>query len=323
MYYEPYRKKAKPKKRRKGCFSRLIRLCFYAVLIWIVLTLGSNVLLEFNITGSGRSLSANGDLPRGWTNILLLGSDSGADSNGRTDTLIIASISSGGKIKLTSVMRDVMLSMGEYGSHKLNAAYTYGGAELAMKTINEAFAMNITKYAVVDFASFPSIIDAVGGIAMDITKAEMEEINKNMRSARRKSGVRPSPDEYLSDYGEKTVLSGDQALGYARIRSLDSDYARAQRQRNVLDALMKKARATRDPIKLISLAGAIIGNTKTNINPAEMTALGVRVLGNDSGIEQYRIPAEGTYDSGTKDGVWRIEANLGKNRELLTAFIYD
>lgn len=322
MYYEPYRKKQKPRRRRRGCFSRLIRLCFFAVILWIVLTLGSNLLLEFNI-GGNRSLNANGDLPRGWTNILLLGSDSGEESGGRTDTIIIASISSGGTIKLTSVMRDVYLPMGEHGSHKLNAAYTYGGADLTMRTINESFGMNITKYAIVDFASFPQIIDAVGGIPMDISHAEMEEINKNFRSARRKTGVRPTENEYLSAYGENTLLSGEQALGYARIRSLDSDYARAQRQRKVLDALMRKIRSTRDPIKLARLAGAILGNIRTNINPAEMTALGMRALTNDAKIEQYRIPAEGTYDSGTRDGVWRIDANLSKNRELLRAFIYD
>lgn len=321
MLYEPYVKKKKVKKRR-GCLSRLFRLALGVLAAVLILYVAINLISAIDLTGNKAALSVNGKLPGGWTNILLLGADMEEEGASRTDTMIIASIGGGGQVKLSSIMRDTMVRIDGHGTAKINAAYRYGGAELAMKTVNEAFAMNITHYAIVDFSTFPYLIDTLGGIEIDVSKREMEQINKNVHTAVRDMGGQKSDVVYLDTYGEGTHLNGAQALGYARIRSIDSDYMRTQRQRTVLNALLKKARGTRDPIALISFAGAALSRIDTNLDMAKLVSIGTKVLLNDADMREYRVPAEGTYESGTYDGVWGIKPDVIEMQKGLLTFIY-
>lgn len=125
-------------------------------------------------------LSVTAGLDSSWRNILLLGQDSRTTGKSeRTDTMVIASINANtGEIKLTSLMRDMYVEIPERGTQKINTANYYGGPELAMKTVNENFKLNISEYVIVNFVNFPYIIEKLGGVYEDITEEEMEGINE-------------------------------------------------------------------------------------------------------------------------------------------------
>ena len=133
---------------------------------------------------------------------------------------------------------------------RINGAYAYGGAELAMRTVNETFGMNISKYVLVDYLTLARLVDAVGGVDLVITEAEMEQINaNNSRYAgstfiESELGYLPKMVTEYSVDGETPVhLDGLQARGFARIRKLDSDFMRTSRQRRVVQAALAALRA--------------------------------------------------------------------------------
>ena len=309
MYYEPYRPK-----RRPSCIGRLFRIALILAILWVVLMLVIN--LPISIGG----FSLDGVFSSGNDNILLMGADN-EEGRGRTDTIIVASLG-GGKIKLTSIMRDTYVNLEGYGQNKINAAYRLGGEKLAMDTVNRAFGLNITRYAVIDFEGFSDLIDSVGGVTVRVSKAEMKEINKGLDTTWKRLGD-GRPIEYLKTYGEKILLSGPQALAYSRIRKIDSDYVRTSRQRAVLEALLSKLRSNRNPVVLAKLMQTALSNIKTNINVFEIGAISVRLLSGSQKVEQMRLPADGAFSSGTVDGAWVIKPDLPKNRKLLQAFLNE
>ena len=110
-------------------------------------------------------------------NIALLGIDSTDSTSGRSDSIMVATLDPiHNKLKLTSFMRDSYVNISNYGYDKLNHAYAYGGANLAINTLNTNFGLNITDFVAVDFASLPKIIDSLGGITIDITEEELKTI---------------------------------------------------------------------------------------------------------------------------------------------------
>ena len=134
-------------------------------------------------------------------------------------------------------MRDIAVDYDDLGAHngtyRLNAANYFGGPELAMKTINELLGLNIQNYVLVNFTGFTQIVEALGGIEMDITEAERDQINLNAMSQYSiaqaygwdESNLE-STNVILEQYGENVHLNGRQALAYARIRKIDSDWER-------------------------------------------------------------------------------------------------
>ena len=307
MYYEPYRPK-----RRPSCIGRLFRIALLLAVLWVVMMLVTN--LPISVGG----FSLDSLFSSGYNNILLLGADN-EEGRGRTDTIMVASLG-GGEVKLTSIMRDTLVSLEGYGQNKINAAYRLGGEQLAMDTVNRAFGLNITRYAVIDFEGFSDLIDSVGGVTVNVSKAEMQEINKGLDATWKRLGD-GRPIDYLKIYGEGIQLTGPQALAYARIRKIDSDYMRTSRQRAVLQSLLGKLRSNRNPIVLAKLMQTAFSTIKTNINVLEIGAIAVRLLGSGQKIEQLRLPADGAFTTGTVDGAWVIKPDLPKNRKILQAFL--
>lgn len=323
MYYEesPAKKRAR---KRTGCIGRLFRLFLVALILYALVMLFSGQMINFGLfSGTPKELAVNFSLPRGYTNVLLLGCDGLNERSQRADSILIASISSIGELKLTSIMRDTMLDMGAHGAHKLNAAYNIGGAELTMQTINRAFEMNITKYAAIDFSGFAQVIDSMGGIELNITKAEMDQINDGLKKAYKKkrvfNGVLMKP---LAEPGKNVHMSGTHALFYARIRNIDTDYKRAERQRIVIDTIVKKLRKTRNPLMLANAAKSILECTDTNMNMVDIGALAVRLLTSEGEIQQFRIPAEGAYKTTMDGGIWAIIPDTERTCKQLREFIY-
>ena len=270
---------------------------------------------------------ANNDLPSGYVHVLLVGVDVDSTGTSRSDTMIVASVSKG-DIKLTSLLRDTGVTIpGRSGKHRLNAAYAYGGIDLLLKTVNQNFGLNITRYAIVDYDSFPKIIDKLGGVTLTVSDAEANEINDNVRgllymdvkNGKREydAGYQLYLDEILKKGGENLRLDGLQTLGYARIRSLDSDYGRTNRQRKVLSAILSQVK--KHPLKLIGAAGTALGEIDTNMNTLEIASIALK--GITGGVpEQTRLPVSGTY---TDNGGMFENVDFKANLSRFLDFVYE
>lgn len=261
-------------------------------------------------------LSINTGLSPEWMNILLLGVDQRVQGEScRSDTMIICSINTEtSEVKLTSLMRDMAVEFDDLGAnngtYRLNAANYFGGPELTMKTINELLGLNIEKYVIVNFTGFTQICEALGGIEMDITEAEKEQINLNVWNQLQiayENGWDESnltdANGYLgpNDYGENIHLNGRQALAYARIRKIDSDWERTNRQRKVLVAMMDKMRGT-NMLQLLQLGGSLMQYVETNMTLEEIISIADKVLNSGlEGAETMAVPVTDTYVQETRN----------------------
>ena len=280
-------------------------------------------------------LSINQSLPSDWMNILLLGSDERSlTESARTDSMIICSINmQTGQVKLTSIMRDLAVRFDNLGSnsgtYRINAANYFGGERLAMKTVNECFGMNIDKYVRVNFYGFQQIAQMLGGIDIDITEAEMEEINYRIQEQwyeAMQEGVDEStlPNELLTTYGANTHLDGRQTLAYARIRHMDGgDYARAERQRKVLGLLLQKLDG-KGSAELISIGLEAMKHMTTNLSIDEIVSVALKVLSSDhSNIDSFRLPINNSYKQETRNNQDMLyDCDWSSNASSLYTFIY-
>lgn len=281
-------------------------------------------------------LRVNSNLPSEWMNVLFLGSDERwLNESARTDSMMICSINTNtGEVKLTSIMRDLAVDydeIGEYnGTYRINAANYFGGENLAMRVVNECFNMNIQYYVRVNFYGFQQIAQLLGGVDMDITEAEMEEINYRIVQqayAAHVNGIDESalPNEYLKTFGANTHLDGRQTLAYARIRKLDGgDYARSERQRKVLVALMNKLQGA-DAATLLNVATAALPHVKTNLTPDTIINIGMKVLSSGlSDVDSFRLPINNSYTQETRGGQDMLyDCDWAKNASELYYFIYE
>ena len=150
------------------------------------------------------------------TNIALFGVDSrDHDDTGRSDALMIMSVDKmHGKIKLTSIARDTRVYISDRGSYdKIAHAYAYGGPEMSIKTINQNFNTNIKEYVTVNFDQLATVINSLGGVTLTITEEERVSANENIAALGTGTPIRQSGT---------VLLTGEQAVGYARIRKIDS-----------------------------------------------------------------------------------------------------
>lgn len=266
--------------------------------------------------GMAAAACAEGD----WHNILLLGTDvRDTDEYGRSDSMIVLSVNlSTREAKLTSFMRDIWVKIpGVKKENKLNTACVYGGPELTMKTLNQYFGLDLEYYAMVNLNCMADIIDLLGGLRLDVTEAERKALNKGLFDLSSRSGM-----EKLEKSGKQVLLNGNQAVAYARIRQIDSDYKRTERQRVVLTAIAKRLQ-TEDPLTIMSVVATMTQYVKTNLTFQQMTALAaVGFQINTNAIQQLRIPADNTYKDGMYGKVWCIRPDFEKNKAIVRKFIY-
>jgi len=300
---------------------------------------------EIDDTVDVGSLEINENLPDNVVNILLIGIDSRSEnleeSNQHGDVQIIVSINKDtGEIKLTSILRDLYVTIPGYKSkNRINVAYSRGGGELAMRTINHNFEMNIEHYIVINFFGLASIIDSLGGMDIELTKQEASAINAYIKKHP------PVYDNQDKDYERIPLekkdgvqhLDGIQAVMYARLRSIDNDFARSARQRHLLELLLKKVtQGGMDFDKLFGLLETCLPYAKTNMSLSDMGSLAMTVLGSgllervNSGeplLQQNRIPMDGTWKYDETSGgasvvAFRTSKRLKENIEALHVFIY-
>lgn len=300
---------------------------------------------EIDTTVDVGSLEINENLPDNVINILLIGIDSRTasldESNQHGDVQIIVSINrDDGSIKLTSILRDLYVTIPGYKSkNRINVAYQRGGGELAMRTINHNFEMNIERYVVINFFGLASIIDSLGGIDIELTRQEAGAINAYIK--KNPPRYDNQGDDYVRVPLEKVDgvqhLDGIQAVMYARLRSIDNDFARTARQRNLLELLLRKVtEGGMDFTKLFGLLETCLPYARTNMSLSDMGGLAMSVLQSGlldrvkeggSLLEQNRIPLDDTWkydttDAGASVVVFRTSKRLKENIEALHEFIY-
>ena len=259
----------------------------------------------------------------GQTRILLLGCNSWNGENyERSDSIIVMSIDrKEKKIKLASILRDIQVSLHEYGTDKINTALVYGGPEFALQIINEYFNLDIRYYVLVDMYGLVSIIDLLGGIDVEITEMERIFLNCWVRdlAMQFQDGIFPSPIEKAG----MVHMDGRFALSHARNRAIGSDFARTERQRVVLKAMAKKIKEESDPIQLIRLFFKGRKYIRTNLSIPQIMSLGIPVIKTDiSVIPSIRIPVEGTYEI-SQDQHWHFEIDFEKNAGELKKFFSE
>lgn len=214
------------------------------------------------------------DTMKDYINIALFGVDSRENeltSNTRSDVIMIASIHKKTKeVKLISVYRDTYLYIDEkHGYTKATHAYAYGGPELAVKMLNQNLDLNITEFATVNFNSLAAIVDALGGITVEIQEDEIKEVNRYTKDVAKIIGTEAKK---IKKAGKQT-LDGTQATGYCRVRYTDGgDFRRAERQRTVMQAVLKKLKKA-GPIKLLKIAGSVLPQVYTSLSLGDVIKL--------------------------------------------------
>lgn len=259
----------------------------------------------------------------GVINILLIGNDSrDNDESGRSDAMILLSISSKTKtVHITSLLRDIYVDIPGYENNRLNAAYSYGGAELLMETIEANFDIEVNRYVQVNFEAFANLVDAVGGVDLELSNEEVLLVNGYLWEYNLLTD-RPEGTDYFAEDVEGLVhLNGPQALAYCRNRAIGNDFGRTERQRKVLSAMIAKA-----PKLLLNLDDVIEGvfsNVTTNLTRSECMKLASQAtsfLTHD--IVQGSIPLENTYSNASIRGMSVLEVDFEANNAYIRSEIY-
>lgn len=255
----------------------------------------------------------------GIDNIVLFGVDSrNADNTGRTDSIIIATIDKNSKVvKLSSIMRDLYVKIGSTSTmSRVNAAYALGGPELALKTLNNNFGLDLKYYAIIDFQAFQRLVDQVGGIDIDVKDYEVNEINKYIREVNGKNST------LLKKAGFQH-LNGQQALSYARIRHVgNGDYERTERQRLVLKCIADKAKQ-QNILKIPQLLTTLVSYVQTNVPLNKILSLGITAYKFNSSIETLRVPVDGYYKPENVNGASVLVPDISANAQFIKEFIYN
>lgn len=269
---------------------------------------------------NGNPLMADRDV----LNVLLVGLDNREDTTegGRSDSMIILSLNQKTKrIIMTSIMRDTYVPIAGHGSNRLNAAYSFGGMNLLISTIQKNFDIKINRYATVDFAKFITIVDQLGGVEIEVSDKEVPVLNRYVAEINRLQ-KKPQKDGALS-HGGKLLLNGKQALAYSRIRYVgNGDFERTHRQRIVLNTIFNKLKQ-QNVIQLTSLLNTILPEITTDLTQDELRGLVLNSLTyKNYEMVQNRLPIDGSYTGKKIDGMAVLVVDFDKNIESLKSVIF-
>lgn len=264
-------------KRRKNRRGHTVLKCILGVFCALLIVFGSGLiyiathllddLTTTNITKDPTALGIDPSVTMDDSikNIALFGLDQRSaysDDSTRSDVIMVLTVDNKHKkLKITSILRDSYVSIeGENsnGVHvdymdKINAAYAEGGYELAIRTLNRNFGLNIMDYVTIDFTDTAAIVDAFGGVEISLTAEEKWEINQNLWNLSQETEGLIKDSDFLADANGQVVdlagaeysdsvelLNGNQAVAYGRIRNIGYDYQRVERQQIVFKALMNR-----------------------------------------------------------------------------------
>ena len=251
-------------------------------------------------------------------NILLIGHDrgNGEKSRGRSDAMILVTINKqDDSVMLTSLMRDTYVQIPGKKDNRLNASFAFGGVKLLNETIKKNYGITIDGNIMVDFHSFPKVIEVIGGIDMKLTKAEANHLNRL-----------PYGDQ---GQWEPNLVAGMnrldpyQALAYSRIRKLSGgDFGRTARQRKVLKAIFNEVKDM-SLGQLNDLLDELLSIVSTDMEDSQILEYALDLLPRLSNltISTQNIPVEGTYKNVKIGGKAVIVIDFEKNKEVLREFM--
>ncbi len=309
------------KKHKLRNFLFLILLIIVAVLLLWYLLLGMFYRqMNYKEVPSVATESMEED---GVINVLLIGNDSRNEGeDGRSDAMILLSISSKTKkIHMMSLLRDMYVDIPGYDSNRLNAAYAFGGAELLMETIEANFDVEVNRYAQVNFQAFANLVDAVGGVELELSNGEVKWVNAYLNEYNMLEGK-----EFGTDYLDESLegmlhLNGPQALAYCRNRYIGDDFGRTERQRKVLGAMIE--RAPRALLHMDQVLDGIFSNVTTNLTQAECTLLSGQIPKFFTyDLVQSSIPLKDTYSNASIRNMSVLEVDFDANNAYIRSEIY-
>ena len=252
------------------------------------------------------------------TNILLIGVDARIikgekAENSRSDSMMVISIDKKHNcIKTVSFLRDSWVYIPCIDKNqRLNASCQYGGYSGVRDTIEYNFGVKLDGYIVVNFSVFQTLVDAIGGVEMEVTEAEAKEVTNHKK---RYGNVKLKAGKYK--------LTGKQALAYCRIRKIDTDFMRAYRQRMVIKSIINGVKA--QPTKLFSIANASAQYIETNLTKSQIKRLAVSAMSClKTDMVETRVPFDGTWKYANINGASVITLDTEANKEKLIDYIYN
>lgn len=237
------------------------------------------------------------------TNILFLGIDS-ENGVGRSDAMMIFTVDkNNSQIKLTSLIRDSYVYIAGRGMDKLNHAYAFGGASLALRAVNTNFDMNIEDFVTVNFHDIIEIVDSIGGLDMDLSAEEARIVGVDGKGTHH--------------------LNGKQTLTYSRIRSTaGGDFKRTSRQREVVTAILNKLMGL-PPLDMIAAADTLLPMVKTSLSSSTIIGLGSSAALGKYEILQNSFPEDETSQGVMIDGIYYLQWDRDYTIDKLHTFIFQ
>lgn len=298
------------------------------------------------------------------TNIALFGVDSrNNDFSGQSDVIMILTVDNKHrKLKMTSILRDTKVPIegetltGEYMNWdtKINAAYAYGGPELAIRTLNQNFGLGIENYVTINFANMAAIVDAFGGVDVELSAEEMRGINRNLWSLSQEVLDQIDEDKEEGTYEEKEYpvilredyfrnadgsldieggayaggayhLNGARAVAYGRIREVGNDYARVERQQTIFRLLLDR---------LLNMGITDYPGLIREMMPYCETSLGLEdivgltpILTGGFSVESIRVPdiayETDLFDGMAEDNIYYLIYDVAPAAERISSFIFE
>ena len=256
-------------------------------------------------------------------NVLLLGTDERTNQfsdNARADSIMVLSLNTKQHtIKLVSIERGIGVPVPGRNDDWLTHTFRYGGAKLTMDTVRELFRVDVDRYVRVNFNVFETGINAIGGVDLNLTEAEATYL----RDANMYNGKHPNISKQI--HPGVCHLDGDLALQYGRLREIDSDWKRIERQRKVIQAALNQVKGLGIG-ELNDLVNTILPMVQTNLTKGEIAKLAMEIPGFVAGgaqIEDMTVPAEGTaWNSVGVDGRKMIGVDFNANAKILRELFY-
>lgn len=327
------KKKKRMTKKRKFKFLLIVELILLILVIAgaILATVAKNYMNKIKKDDDFKeeeisSNNSNSEVIDNYTNIAVFGVDSRKNElkKALSDMIMIVSINNETKqVKVASVYRDCLVLFGEEGDmsfEKATHAYSKGGGTMAVKMLNENFDLNITDYVTVNFDAVASAVDAIGGVDIDISSKEQKDINRYIEEINKVNGTK-SP--YIYETGV-LHLDGTQATAYGRLREIDSDYARTERQREVMMELFNSVKGA-SAGKLKKLVDTMIPKVLTTLDNSEILNMALDVSSYDI-VDTTGFPFEftgGTHPRYSKKGWVVMPDNLTLSVKQLHEYLFD
>lgn len=366
------------KSRRKNRRGRTVVKSIFGVLCVLMILAGTGAMyISTDIIGDlstttitkdkdALGIQADAILDDSIKNIALFGLDTRSSSfSGNSDVIMILTVDNRHhSLKMTSIMRDTRVPIEGDGFNgyvdnwdtKINAAYSEGGPELAIRTLNQNFGLDIEGFVTINFVNMAAIVDAFNGVEMDITAEEKAEINKNLWDLSHEAAEQKELDRSLGTYNELNypeivstdyfldrdgyvdwvtsdnfedehcLLNGNQAVAYGRIRYLgNGDYDRVERQQKVLTALVHKVKdlSFADYPNLIK---QLMPYCQTNFDLNDVISI-APILTTSFDIQSITVPdlryETDLFDGTAEDGVAYLTYDVTNAAKRISAFVYE